>query len=300
LGWIVRRSIQIATDRQVRNAYLARSHIRRLQRIQPGLRVAGVDDDGGTTFVAMADGVITPLLLARGHFQRDDFLHAWELAQRLAPRPGATAFIDVGANVGTTTLYAARTGAFSRIVSVEPSPDNLAVLRLNVHANDLDEVVTVVPSACGAESGEVELLLSALSSGDHRVSRGARTTASHPRAVRVPEQTLDEILREAGVGGDDVALVWVDTQGHEPSVLGGAADTIGAGAPFLMEFWPEMYEQAGTLDAHVRTLGKLFRGFVDLRDPALAERPTDQLGALAASVLEQYRGQTDLLLLPRS
>src|SRR5690606_24321512 len=43
--------------------------------------------------------------------------------------------VDVGANIGYNTLYAARrVGAAGRVVAVEPSPDNLAVAARNVGA----------------------------------------------------------------------------------------------------------------------------------------------------------------------
>lgn len=54
--------------------------------------------------------------------------------ERLA-RPGDTA-IDIGANIGTTTLCLARSvGAAGRVISFEPLPSNFAMLRSNVEAN---------------------------------------------------------------------------------------------------------------------------------------------------------------------
>ncbi len=297
---LVRRFSVVATDREVRNAYRARSHLRALRRINPDLQVLGVADQGGSTFVHAADEVITPLLLSRGHFQRNDFQRGWELAQRVAPRPGARTFVDVGANVGTTTVYAARTGDFARLVSVEPSPDNLRVLHLNVHANDLTDMVTVVESACGGERGTVELLESTVSAGDHRVRRTGEIPASHHATVQVPLTPLDAILSDAEVDPSDVAMVWVDTQGHEPAVLAGGDDVVASGAPFLVEFWPEEYAMSGTLDDYLVDLGERFRGYIDLRGSSDVEQHPDSLRSLADGLLSEHHGQTDLLLLPAS
>lgn len=297
--YLAARCTQLVGDRDARQAVRARSHLRALRKINANLRVVGVADDGGSTFVLASDDVITPILLARGDFQRADLHRAWALAQRLAPRAGATAFVDVGANVGTTTLYAARTGAFSRIVAVEPSPDNLEVIRLNVQANGLDPLVHVVASACGAEVGQVELMLSSVSAGDHRVRRAGQIPSTHQTLVEVPQRPLDDILAGAGVACDDVALVWVDTQGHEPSVLAGAGDTIRSGAPFLVEFWPEMYVEAGTLDEHLDRMTSSFRSYIDLRDTREVEHAMGDLRALAERLLADRHGQTDLLLLPQ-
>lgn len=291
---------RFVTDPKFRDAWRARAHLRALRRINPDLRVVGVADEGGSTFVAWADSVITPLVIAHGHFQRTDFQRAWDIAGRLAPRPGATVFVDVGANVGTTTLYAQRTGAFRRIVSVEPSPDNLDVLRLNVQANGLDDVVSVVAAACGAQPGTVQLLASTQSSGDHRVRRGEVVPESHAVSVEVPERPLDDILAELGVAPESVALVWVDTQGHEPAVLAGGSATLGAGVPFLMEFWPELYVEAGTYDAHVQAIDHWFRAYIDLREAGELEHPVGDLKSLADRLLAEPKGQTDLLLLPKA
>jgi FkbM family methyltransferase len=295
---LAERVSTLARDREVRNAYLARTHLRALRRINPNLKVLGVADDGGTTYVQASDAVITPLLVSRGHFQRNDLLRGWEIAQRVAPRPGASVFVDVGANVGTTTLYAARTGSFARIVSVEPSPDNLDVLRLNVQDNDLSGTVQVVAAACGGEAGTVELLQSSISAGDHRVRRGGEIPATHQTVVEVPQRTLDEILSDAGVAPAEVALVWVDTQGHEPGVLAGGEATVRGGAPFLVELWPEMYVQSGTLDSYLERLAESFRGYIDMREHGEVEHPMSDLRQLVDRLLGERNGQTDLLLLP--
>jgi FkbM family methyltransferase len=290
---------QVLTDREARDARRIRHHLRSLRKLTPSLKVIGVADDGSSTFVHASDEVITPLLMVRGHFQRDDFHRSRAIAERLVPRPRATTFLDVGANVGTTTLYAARTGAFSRIVSVEPSPDNLEVLRLNVQSNGLDDLVVVAAAACGAEPGEVELMLSSVSAGDHRVHRAGDLPSTHQQVVKVPQRPLDEIVATAGVKPKDIALIWVDTQGHEPSVLAGADKVIAGGAPWVMEFWPEMYDEAGTLDAIVERIGDAFRGYVDVREAGEHEHPVSDLGRLIDRLRGNWHGQTDLVLLPK-
>src|SRR5689334_16041566 len=67
-------------------------------------------------------------------------------------RPGATV-IDVGANIGYNTIHAARlAGPAGRVFAVEPTPDNLEVLRGNLRAARVANVV-VVPVAAGRAAG---------------------------------------------------------------------------------------------------------------------------------------------------
>lgn len=62
-------------------------------------------------------------------------------------------FIDVGANVGYYSLWAAESGA--RVVAIEPSSRTLWQLRANVSLNDYD--ITVLACAIGATPGVVRI-----------------------------------------------------------------------------------------------------------------------------------------------
>src|SRR5690606_25250839 len=67
-------------------------------------------------------------------------------------RPGSTV-VDVGANIGYNTLYAARrVGPEGRVIAIEPSPDNLAVAASNVDAARLSNVI-LRPVAAGRSPG---------------------------------------------------------------------------------------------------------------------------------------------------
>ncbi len=56
--------------------------------------------------------------------------------------------IDVGTNIGCFSLLAASSGA-RQVLSFEPEPHNLQMLRMNVEANNLSSVIQVFPYAVG-------------------------------------------------------------------------------------------------------------------------------------------------------
>lgn len=62
--------------------------------------------------------------------------------------------VDVGANVGIFTLYAARRALSARIISIEPFPDNFERLTRLVRANRLEARVTTLNYAIAGSSGE--------------------------------------------------------------------------------------------------------------------------------------------------
>ena len=66
-------------------------------------------------------------------------------------------FIDVGAHGGLYTLLASKkVGNQGRVISVEPNPENLRFLRLNIKLNRLDNVITV-PLAAGEKRKKIKL-----------------------------------------------------------------------------------------------------------------------------------------------
>ena len=49
-----------------------------------------------------------------------------------------TIFFDVGANSGTFTILAAKSGYFNKIVSIEPHLKTFNILRINLLLNNID------------------------------------------------------------------------------------------------------------------------------------------------------------------
>ena len=87
--------------------------------------------------------------------------------------PQARTILDLGANIGMTTLFLAQFFPRARYVCVEPSPFNALLLRHNVEW--LGERVSVVESAVADFSGNVSFTDSNWSWGGHIDSRTAGT-----------------------------------------------------------------------------------------------------------------------------
>jgi FkbM family methyltransferase len=155
-------------------------------------------------------------------------------------RSGATV-VDVGANIGYNTVHAARlAGPRGRVVAVEPTPDNLEVLRRNVQAAELTNVV-VEPVAAGRVPGVRELFV-----------RGARSAvnslfaescyASVTDVLQVAVLPLDELVE----GRADV--VKIDVEGAELDVLEGMTRLLRVPpAALIVEWHPLLQAMAGYL-----------------------------------------------------
>ena len=107
--------------------------------------------------------------------------------------------IDIGANVGLFSLWAAHTFNHATIHAYEPNPRVLPYLRANVRGLP----VVVFPKGLGSEQGRAHMI-------DDRESRQASTCASASGEVEI--EPLAEAIRR--VGGS-VDLMKIDCEGAE-------------------------------------------------------------------------------------
>lgn len=211
------------------------------------------------------------------------------------PLRGKT-FVDVGANIGTTSVAAVLRFGAADAVSIEPAPENLRLLRCNLILNDVDDRVQVVAAAVAAVEGEVELELSPENHGDHRIrtsSEPGRYGEQHWNTVKVPARRLDALLAERQLTPGDVGLLWVDVEGFEADVLESAGAFLGQ-VPCVIEYVPYFLRRAGGIDRLHQLVGAKFSEVVDLR----TERrfAPEALPALAEELGDA--SWTDLLLVP--
>ncbi|GHJ43489.1 hypothetical protein Cs7R123_08310 [Catellatospora sp. TT07R-123] len=138
---------------------------------------------------------------------------------------GPGAVYDVGANVG---IYAALAGAMTDrpVVAFEPYPLLVDVARRLAEDNGLG--YTTETLALGARAGTATLYLSDRSDSSNSLHAGFRTS-SHQ--LEVPVDTLDSYVRRTGAVP---AVIKVDTETSEPSVLAGAAETIMRHRPWVL------------------------------------------------------------------
>jgi FkbM family methyltransferase len=146
--------------------------------------------------------------------------------------PTGGTFIDVGANCGIMSLFAAQcVGAGGRVEAFEPSPREFARLRANVAANDVANV-TLHQTAVAEVAGTVTLRLAEEGHAGHNTigSAFAYQGVAVAERVDVPAITLDEAL--AGLERCD--LIKMDVEGAELRALRGAATTLARLRPHLV------------------------------------------------------------------
>jgi FkbM family methyltransferase len=162
-----------------------------------------------------------------GSFEPNEFA----LLDRIL-RPGMV-FVDVGANDGYYTLFAARRiGAAGRVIAVEPSTRERVNLNRNIARNGLVNV-TVIPAALGAACGMADLhLAQGVHSGHNTLGRFANDGVKAESVERVTVRTLDEVAGEIGL--DRIDFMKIDVEGAEAAVIIGARRVIEATQPLIL------------------------------------------------------------------
>ena len=132
----------------------------------------------------------------------------------------ARCIVDIGANFGAFSLYAASRAPWATVVSVEPHPHEFPRLRDHVRSNDLGQRVHPLPLAVAAKAGErwmdAHPAHPGPSRGMHPASETAVADSLPVRAITLPE-VLDRARAIARV--DRISLVKMDIEGAEHEIL---------------------------------------------------------------------------------
>ncbi len=146
------------------------------------------------------------ILLMPQYFDRAERL---ALANELA---GGGVFLDIGANIGSYSLWAASLGTDVRVEAFEPDTELCDRLRFNLKTNKLGERVKVNNMALGCEAGTMFLSRGEINRGQNQV---VETSTAGAAEVRV--ETLPGFLRGAGI--KQITALKIDVEGHEVAVL---------------------------------------------------------------------------------
>jgi FkbM family methyltransferase len=229
----------------------------------------------GDFMVDIKDTDIGHSLLAEGEYGYREMLRFFDYVHLDPQKHG---FVDIGANIGTTSIPLALDGRFTTIAAFEPDPNNFHMLDYNVKINNLGNVIKPFNLALGSRQGEVEFELSADNFGDHRVRYKDPGAGSYNEAMRrrisVTCTTLDTMVENSSIDISNVALIKSDTQGSEGHVLKGAHNVLARRAiPWVIEFWPYGLDRSGIPREEIAAIVKgNFSTFVELKEDGTAKQ----------------------------
>jgi FkbM family methyltransferase len=186
-------------------------------------------------------------------------------------------FVDVGANIGSTTIPALLVHPFGAAIALEPEPENFVTLRLNLVLNGLEERVTAFQAAASNAVGELELVVDRSRSGKHRVAGAEARARARDATMSVPAVTLDSLAGDVLASPDDVGLVWMDAESYEGHILEGAMELTHRGIPLAFEWDPKGLDRSGGREKIEEIVGESYTHFVDMRRYGEGEGASFQL-----------------------
>lgn len=172
-------------------------------------------------------------------------------------RPGDT-FIDVGANLGLMTLWAARlVGTSGHVHAFEPQPDTYAVLERNLALNGVRNV-TLHRLALGSKPERRSLYERS------HISRGAASMVKPEQdfgQTSVELDTLDHIIEASQI--KTVRMVKMDIEGWELEVLKGTRRLLSQlDAPILCVESSKLYPVHNGTQADISDYIRSINGYV--------------------------------------
>ena len=190
------------------------------------------------------DWVIPSYIFTRQRtYSQDDIEMFFRFAQEkcgFAPKEGV--FLDIGANIGTTTVHVAKNmGAGLRVIAFEPDPLNFRLLTENCSRNGCGNT-TLCNTALSNRSGIMEMQVFDYNRGKCKLlAEGVPAEKGKKlQTEKVPVCSLDGYLLEHQIPQGDISYIWIDVEGHEACVIDGMMGLLKTQhPPLLMEFTPK-------------------------------------------------------------
>ncbi|MFC1660691.1 FkbM family methyltransferase [Gemmatimonadota bacterium] len=125
--------------------------------------------------------------------------------------------VDVGANVGITTLYFASRYPGASIWAIEPDPGNFACLRKNAESNPHSENIRAINACVTNETGVTPFSIGG-------PTDGRSISLADGGGIEIPTYSVGDLLDHCGV--DKVDLLKMDIEGAEEQVFFDVGDWI--------------------------------------------------------------------------
>ncbi|WP_341913841.1 FkbM family methyltransferase [Ferrovibrio terrae] len=169
-------------------------------------------------------GISRTLLL----FGRREMEHKLMLEQVLQP---AMTVLDIGANIGYYALMELTLiGQRGKLIAVEPSPSNVALLRRNLALNGYHDI-EIHQKAMSDRSGERTFFMSEMSNLNTFHNTTDANLHLSGKTIEVQTATVPEIA-----AGRQIDLIRMDVEGHEVEVINGLLPAVEKGeqAPMII------------------------------------------------------------------
>ena len=231
----------------------------------------------GLTFLYNKTDLMIPefMYFYQAVWSRDEMEFFWQSA----PRHRTGIFMDIGANIGTTSIYFKK--KFARelsYIAFEPVKENYKVMKANCVLNDCEDIVVENIGVSDAE-GIKGINILDVNYG------GSRLTDSGNAKESCKTMRLDDYIKVNAINPQDISYIWLDIEGHEANAIAGARELLStSNASLFMEYNAAEYKTNGKLEDVLSDLCNIYGSFICYEQYAAGNtdiRHIDQLAKLA-------------------
>ena len=171
--------------------------------------------------------------------------------------PEGSVVWDVGANIGLYSIYAAKHSG-CKVFAFEPSVFNLEILARNINANQLEDLVTIVPLAL-SDKVETNLFRMTSTNWGGALSTFSKDVNQHGKEIttlfkyRTAGITMDTAISHLGIA--QPKFIKIDVDGIEHFVLKGGIEVLKNVESVLIEINTDFTEQAERSSEYLTNAG---------------------------------------------
>lgn len=154
-------------------------------------------------------------------------------------------FLDLGANVGSTSVYALKGDFFEQAICIEASTLNYQFLNFNAQINQLTQRLHPLNYGLANFNVSGSLVCNPNNCGDFRVqpitpvpTKNLFNEENYTKEL-VDFTTLDALMQQNILRTQEISFIWIDCQGSESLIFSGGEKFFAqVAAPLYVEFWP--------------------------------------------------------------
>ena len=228
-----------------------------------------VSVDGGAVYIARSKDFVIPLHMyfweeTWSKKEIETFLY---LTNKFYGNQANKYFLDIGANIGTTSIYV-RMNKKIPVIGFEAGHDNYDIFRINCIINHVEDII-VENMGLSDEQSDAKYMYIPTNSGGGGVigqSNIEDINSSNNHYENIKLYRLDdyicnkELLKKIG-------YIWLDTEGHEANIIHGALNTLLAErVPMWLEFNPATYKLQGVWERFISDISSIYDYFIDFNE----------------------------------
>jgi len=189
------------------------------------LRVMHLPTENHPRRIRLRNGRVITYRLNRGDIQSIREVLMDEVYRLPFPSHQVDVLVDLGANIGLTSLFYHRTLQVRSIIAVEPDPSNAQLVRENL----ADLPAVVFEAAVGPHDGTARF-------SNNRASN-LGSLSSHPSGIEVSLMSMDSVLERVPEGAK--IIVKLDIEGGEEELLQANTEWLSRVDGLIVEFHPD-------------------------------------------------------------